>query len=273
MRPLLTKLLIFLLGLSAAGAVEIYRWRDERGQFHFSDKLREGAERLRLTTDRSYQTVRYVYDGDTVTLTSGKKIRLLGINTPEIEGRNKSAEPGGEEAKRWLTQALKDQRVNVVLDVEKQDKYGRTLAHLITENKRHINVEIVRAGLATANIHPPNLLYSRELVAAQDEAETAARGIWRLPDYQPKPASAIKAGSHRGWQRIVGRVQTVKTTRKFVYLTLTDHVDLRLERSNLALFPSPKSYVGKTLEARGWLNKSKTHFSMLIRHPSALKLL
>lgn len=269
----LLKSLVLMLAISAVYAEEIYRWQDENGKFYFSDKRREGAERLTIKPGYSYHRIQYVYDGDTVKLVDGRKIRLLGINTPEVEGRNKNAEAGGEEAKRWLTHALKGKRVRLVFDSEPKDKYGRTLAHLFTEDGLHLNLELVRLGLASLSIFPPNLLYSGELIRAQDEAEKNSRGIWRLPEYRIKPASSLRAVNHRGWQRISGRVKKIRTTRKYVYLTLGERVDFRIERANLDLFLNPNSYVGKEVEIRGWLNRSKKHFSMLIRHPSSVKML
>ena len=272
MRQFLIKLLILLLVLSVAGAEEIYRWQDENGKFYFSDKRREGAELLTIKPGYSYHRIQYVYDGDTVKLVDGRKIRLLGINTPEVEGRNKNEEAGGEEAKHWLTNALKGKRVRLVLDSEQKDKYGRTLAYLFTEDGLHLNLELVRLGLASLSIFPPNLLYSDELLRAQNEAEKDSRDIWSRPEYRIKPASSLRAGNHRGWQRISGRVKKIRTTRKYVYLSLSERVDFRIERANLALFPNPNSYVGKQVEIRGWLNRSKERYSMLIRHPSSVKM-
>lgn len=273
MLHVLLKSIVLLLAISTAYADEIYRWQDENGKFYFSDKRREGAERLTIKPGYSYHRIQYVYDGDTVKLVDGRKIRLLGINTPEVEGRNKNAEAGGEEAKRWLIHALKGKRIRLVLDREQKDKYGRTLAHLFTEDGLHINLELVRLGLASLSIFPPNLLYSGELIRAQVEAEKNSRGIWMLPEYRIKPASSLRAGNHRGWQRVSGRVKKIRATRKYVYLMLGERVDFRIERANLALFPNPNSYVGKEVEIRGWLNRSKERFSMLIRHPSSVKVL
>lgn len=273
MLHVLLKSIVLLLAISSACADDIYRWQDEHGKFYFSDKKREGAERLTIKPGYSYHRIQYVYDGDTVKLADGRKIRFLGINTPEVEGRNKNAEAGGEEAKRWLTHALKDKRVRLVLDSEPKDKYGRTLAHLFTEDGLHLNLELVRLGLASLSIFPPNLLYSNELLRAQTEAEQASRGIWRRPEYKIKPASRINAANYRGWQRISGRVKKIRTTRKYLYLTLNERVDFRIERANLALFPNPSDYVGKEVEIRGWLNRSKQRFSMLIRHPSSIRVL
>ncbi|WP_431066231.1 thermonuclease family protein [Methylotuvimicrobium sp.] len=273
MLQVLLKSIVLLLGISAACADEIYRWQDENGKLYFSDKRREGAERLTINPGYSYHRIQYVYDGDTVKLADGRKIRLLGINAPEVEGRNKNAEAGGEEAKRWLTHALKGKRVRLVLDTEQKDKYGRALAHLFTEDGLHLNLELVRLGLAALSVFPPNLRYSDELLLAQTEAEKNFRGIWRRPEYRIKPASSIRLGNHRGWQRISGRVKKIRTTRKYVYLTLGERVDFRIERANLALFPNLQGYVGKEVEIRGWLNRSKERFSMLIRHPSSVKIL
>lgn len=267
------KLWFVLLMLSDFGtaAAGVYRWQDENGNPHFSDRPRQGAERVTLKPGYAFLHVEHVYDGDTILLVDGRRVRLLGINTPEVEGRNKSEEAGGEQAKRWLMEALKDTRIRLVEDTEKLDKYGRFLAHVFTERNRHVNLELVRQGLAAVNIYPPNLQYTDALVAAQEEAEAAGRGIWSRPEYAPKPSSQISNKNGKGWQRVTGQVTALRTTRKFVYLKFTDRFDVRIERKNLALFPDINGYVGKAWEVRGWLNRSKNHFSMLIRHPSAIK--
>ncbi|MGR9046885.1 MAG: thermonuclease family protein [Gammaproteobacteria bacterium] len=256
-----------------AHAADVYRWHDQNGRTHFSDKPRPGAEIVDLEPGHAFSHIARVYDGDTVLLADGRKVRLLGINTPEVEGRNKTEEAGGEEARRWMTEKFNGVRVRLAQDVEKRDNYGRTLAHLFTEQQRHINLELVKAGLAAVTIYPPNLQYTDALVAAQDDAEKAGRGIWSQPAYAPKPAGQISGKNYKGWQRIVGRIIGLRQTRKFVYLELNGSLDARIERKNLALFPDLSSYRDKTLELRGWLNKSRGRFSMLIRHPSAIKIL
>ena len=276
MRIQMQRLLIgslVLLCCCSASAAEVYRWQDENGKPHFSDRPKPGSEIIALDPGYAFVHIKQVYDGDTVLLADGRKIRLLGINTPEVEGRNKTEEAGGDEAKRWLTELLKDTRVRLVSDVEKQDKYGRTLAYLFTEQKKHINLELVREGLAAVSIYPPNLQYADALMAAQNDAEAAGKGIWSRPEYAPKPVSQIATQNHKGWQRLTGQVTGLRQTRKFVYLTFTDRFDVRIERKNLALFPDLNDYVDKNLEVRGWLNQSKGRFSMLIRHPSAIKIL
>jgi len=93
-------------------------------------------------------------NGDTVVLEDGRKIRLLGINTPEVQHKDKMADAGGEDAKTWLINKLQHARIRLEFDLEKTDKYGRTLAHLFSEKKEHINLSLVKAGLAEISIYP-----------------------------------------------------------------------------------------------------------------------
>lgn len=263
--------LILMLCLSSWASAEIYQWRDEKGGEHFSDRPYPQAKKLDIKPGYGFYKVKAVYDGDTVELEDGRKVRLLGINTPEVQHRNQMADAGGEEARLWLTNKLQHAKVRMETDVEETDKYGRTLAHLFTEQKEHINLSLVKAGLASVNIYPPNLLYANELVAAEKQAEKARLGIWQRPEYAAIPAGSLTETGHSGWTRLTGRVVGIHNTRKYIYMELTDQVDARIECKWLSLFPDINEYLGKTVEVRGWLNKSRNHFSLLVRHPSAIR--
>ncbi len=261
---------LLLLCFSFSVRAEIFQWIDAHGNQHFSDRVQQGAELVQVNPGYSYYRVKKVYDGDTVLLSNNKKIRLLGINTPEVEGRHKSAQVGGEEAKQWLLMRLKNRKVRLETDIEKQDKYGRYLAHIFTEDKLHINLELVRKGLASVNIYPPNLKFSNALLQAQKQAEIDFIGIWSYPEYLPKQVTEIKHSSYKGWQRIVGRIESIRYTRKYSYLNLSDSFSLKINQKLLPLFPDLNSYIGKKVEVRGWINRNKNRYSMIIRHPSAI---
>jgi micrococcal nuclease len=264
-------LILFLLFSASVGA-DVYQWKDANGQSHFSDRSNApNAEKLAIKAGTSFLPVKYVYDGDTVELEDRRKIRLLGINTPEIQHRDKPAEAGGEAAKAWLTAKLKNVKVRIETDAEQTDNYGRTLGHLFTENNEHINVLLVAQGLAQVFIFPPNLKYANDLVNAQKQAEVAKLGIWQRPEYAPIPVEQLTETGHSGWTRLIGKVRSVHPARKFVYLEFTDRFNARVEMAWLSLFPDLNSYQGKIIEVRGWLNKRKNQYSMLIRHPSAIK--
>ncbi len=253
-------------------ASEIYQWKDKFGKTHFSDIKKAQAKLVKINPGHGYYFVKRVFDGDTVMLENGIKIRLLGINTPEVEHRNKSGQPGGEEAKRWLEQAVSGKKIRLQKDIEKKDKYGRTLAHVFTEDHRHINLELVEAGLATVNIHPPNLKFTQELLHAQEAAEKENLGIWQYPQYQPRTVASLETQRLKGWQRIFGTVKRIRQSRKYAYLVFSKRFDARVALKNLSYFPDIKHYVGKNIEVRGWLSRRKKHLSMLIRHPAAIKM-
>jgi endonuclease YncB( thermonuclease family) len=266
-------LLVLLLCSTIPACADVYQWQDEKGRKHFSDRVHDNSAKLKIKPGYSYYKVDRVYDGDTVRLDDGRKVRLLGINTPEIKHRNQDTEAGGESAKRWLSDKLINKKVRLETDVEQTDKYKRSLAHLFTENKEHINLQLVEMGLAAVNIYPPNLKYVTELVDAGSRAEKAKRGIWQQAEYAVKSIASLDENGHSGWLRLAGKVQVIRSSRKFVYLEFSDLFQARIEKKWLALFPNINSYRGKTLEVRGWINKNKGGWSMLIRHPSALKII
>lgn len=268
---LMKLLLILVLCLPSWAGAEVYHWRDAKGSEHFSDRFFPHAKILDIKPGYGFYTVKTVYDGDTVMLEDGRKVRLLGINAPEVQHRDKMADAGGEEARLWLVNKLQHAKVHMEIDVDKADKYGRTLAHLFTGQKEHINLSLVKAGLASVSIYPPNLLYVKELLAAEKQAEKARLGIWRRPEYAAIPISSLNKARHSGWMRLVGQVVNIRYSRKYIYLEFTGQVDARIERKWLSLFPDVNDYLDKTVEIRGWLNKSKQHFSLLIRHPSAIR--
>ena len=270
---LLQVLLVLLLCLPSWGCGEINQWPDAKGGGHFSDRSHPDAKLPNIKPGYGFYSVKTVYDGDTVQLEDGRKIRLLGINTPEVEHRDKSAEAGGEDAKAWLINKLQHTKVRLEIGDEKTDKYGRTLAHLFSENNEHINLSLVKAGLATISIYPPNLLYVDELRAAERQAEQNRLGIWGRPEYAAIPVGNLHEAGHPGWTRVVGKVIAIRDTPKTVYLVFSNRFEARIEREWLYLFPDVNDYVGRMVEVRGWLNKNKDHFSLLVRHPATLLIL
>lgn len=118
-------------------------------------------------------TVEYVHDGDTLFLDDGRKVRLLGVNTPEL------GECWGEEATA-LTRSLLPEgtAVRVLEDVEPLDQYGRSLLFIYTEDGLNVNLELLREGAAEVEQYRPNLLLQNELEDAEDTARDANVGMW-----------------------------------------------------------------------------------------------
>ena len=263
--------LIICITASTLSASEVYRSVDAHGRVTYSDKPSIGARQLEILSSPSRQLHRVarVYDGDTIVLENGKHVRLLGLNTPEIGGYQNDEEPGGMAAKKWLQALLQKNKVLLEFDHVRQDKYKRLLAHVFLPNGKHINLAILENGLAAVSIIPPNGRYTDQLVQAQQNAERQKLGIWSMPEYQVKPIAQI-SDQNKGWQRFTGSPVSIKKGKKYTRLIFTDKIDIRIANANLNLFPALTTYLGKTLEIRGWVARNKDHRSMLIQHPSAL---
>ncbi|HDY84273.1 hypothetical protein LCGC14_0580350 [marine sediment metagenome] len=270
---LMTRILLImsLLLQTHYSAADIYRQQDNKGHITFSDKVSASATRVqpKVSTYRYKHVVAKVYDGDTITLKNGERVRLLGINTPEIESRYRQDEAGGQTAKKWLQKKLKSGEVYLEFDKQRHDKYKRLLAHLFLVNGEHVNKELVAAGLATLSIIPPNLSYAAELEKAELSAQKKGLGIWSMADYKPISVQHLPK-KIVGWQRFLATPKEIKRSRKYVRLILTDKVDVRILVANLALFPDLKHYLNKPLEIRGWASRKKDHYSILVQHPSAI---
>lgn len=126
-------------------------------------------------------TVVRVVDGDTVHVRIGdriEKVRLIGVNTPEIHHPRKGEEPGGRQALAVNRQLLLGKRVRLELDVQHRDRYGRLLAYVWVGDTM-VNAELVRRGYAQVMTVPPNVRYQDLFLKLQRDAREAGRGLWR----------------------------------------------------------------------------------------------
>jgi endonuclease YncB( thermonuclease family) len=126
-------------------------------------------------------TVEYVHDGDTLFLTDGRKVRLLGVDTPEV-GEN--AECYGDEATALLRSMLPEgTAVHVLADAQPLDQFDRSLLLLWLpasdqDAATFVNLELIEHGAAEAVVLEPNLLYAEEFEAAEDAARAGDLGLW-----------------------------------------------------------------------------------------------
>jgi micrococcal nuclease len=113
-----------------------------------------------------------IIDGDTFETETGEKVRLIGINAPEI------SDMFGEEAKQYLSELIENKTVNLQSDniSKDRDQYQRLLRYVILDGV-DINKKMVSDGFAFAYLKY-HFSYSREYKLAQIEAREANKGIW-----------------------------------------------------------------------------------------------
>jgi micrococcal nuclease len=115
-------------------------------------------------------------DGDTLWLSGIGKVRLIGIDTPEVFGQS---ECFGREASAFAERILPPgTHVRYRLGVDPRDRYGRALAYLYLDDGRMFNELLAERGYATPLTIPPNVEYANRFVAAARRARDANRGLW-----------------------------------------------------------------------------------------------
>jgi len=133
----------------------------------------------RIEGEGTYSVER-VIDGDTFVLEGGERVRLIGVNTPELARGRQSAEPLAEEARQFTRRQIENQEVLLQFDRERRDRYGRLLAYVYREEWM-LNEELIRAGYSRAETkYSYSPAMKRRFQHAEEEARQARRGLWKL---------------------------------------------------------------------------------------------
>ena len=144
--------------------------------------------------------VRKVVDGDTLEVSGGERVRLIGVDTPETKAPNQPVGCFGKEASTFTAMLLPPgTAVRLVGDVEQRDRYGRLLAYVYRQSDGlFVNAELLRRGYAQLLTVPPNVAHTDEFVAIARQARDGAQGLWGtctlLPDGRVAPASSAPGG-------------------------------------------------------------------------------
>lgn len=157
--------------------------------------------------------VKRVSDGDTIVLSGGPKIRLIGIDTPESANNSKlrkdSQRSGqdraeiikmGKEALAFTRSLVEGQKVRVEYDVQKKDRYGRSLGYVYrfvcstcaieaVQGYEYatlddgvyifVNATIIKSGFASQMTVPPNVKHAELFRKLYREARESKRGLWK----------------------------------------------------------------------------------------------
>lgn len=218
--------------------------------------------------------VAYVYDGDTLRLEDGRKVRFIGINTPEINHDGGPSEPFARAARQRLQSLIGERRITLRYGAQRRDRYGRLLAHPYLPNGQSLSVTLLNEGLAATVVIPPNLWQSDCYLAAEHQARKSGRGVWAEGLWPVKRSTELARGDS-GFALLQGRIEEVDESRNSLWLELEGNVALRIPKKSLHYFSdgSPRTFAGRQVEARGWLTYYKGKWRMNVRHPNALGLL
>ncbi len=189
-----------------------YEYRRAEGNQRFIEQSKED-----MIISGRIGIVERVVDGDTLKLTNGVRVRLIGIDTPENKSNDKAKRDSertgkdletitkmGQEATEFVHDlGLEGKEVRLEFDVQERDKYGRLLAYVflkvcpddglckyeaaaLAEYKtlnglpyNFINATIIKAGYASPMTIPPNVKYVDLFRKLYEQARENKRGLWR----------------------------------------------------------------------------------------------
>jgi micrococcal nuclease len=181
---------VFLF-LSFVSALCLLGCNKEQTTVYYSEEGKFSVP-LGKTADYTDIKVARVVDGDTLQLENGEKVRLIGIDTPEMHEsaklhrdarRNKqdvtAIQKMGGRAYEFTRGLLEGKRVSLEFDVERRDRYERLLAYVYLKDGTFVNAEIVKQGYAGLMTYPPNVRYADLFAKLYREARENKMGLWK----------------------------------------------------------------------------------------------
>jgi micrococcal nuclease len=134
----------------------------------------------------SYQVTR-VTDGDTIHVQLGsrdERVRLIGVNTPEVPWYGGRGECFGVEAGLYTRGRLTGRTVRLSIDRDLRDRYGRLLAYAYVGSEL-FNLTLVQLGYATADPVRPDVRFAHAFDRAEGMARARKAGLWRTCPTEP----------------------------------------------------------------------------------------
>ncbi len=134
--------------------------------------VKENGEDSIVEEGESNLMVVKVIDGDTLMLSNGETVRLIGIDAPE------RGEKCYKEAKEKLGEMALWKEGELESDVEAKDRYGRSLYYVYIDGN-FVNLKMVRQGYSFKFEYPPNIRYAEQISEAESKARDSNSGcLW-----------------------------------------------------------------------------------------------
>lgn len=235
--------------------------------------------------DKELFKVVEVVDGDTFIINDehSSRVRMLGIDTPEIINEYGPGEPFSKEARKLLEEYIGDKSVTLEYGEEKFDPYGRILAYVFVDD-RFINEEMLEKGLARLFIFREKHEYNATLRKAEDTAKKTRKGIWGNQsgfeydagnsDFLVKPVNVKRHVDQRVVTR--GKITGVRKSDKVTVLSIEDDLDIVIFADNLGSFTHfginpAEDYTGQLVKVIGKVTVYRGRTQIVVNHPVAIK--
>ena len=231
---------------------------------------------LRSDISRDSGLVAAVYDGDTVKVKFGdgteRKIRLIGIDSPELDDSRDGVRFMALMAKRFAYLKLNGRRVALSYERPLEDKYGRLLAYLTPDDGPLFNEEILREGFALvlrAFPHDPGMMKRFDL--AEAEAKNAGKGLWRKSGPPEVPPGEVGRQLGRLISVPMAIAQTEKKRGFFILRPVIGDFEVLIPKSRLGPFGDIEKLPGRTILVSGLVETYRGRVQIMVYLPLQLK--
>src|SRR3990170_2725096 len=232
-------------------------------------------------------TVATVIDGETLQLTDGRTVRLIGAKAPmpPLGWRGEDPWPLVDEAKDALESLASGREIELRFGGRRIDRHGHALAQVFVVSggtRLWLQEEMIAKGLARVYSLPDSRDCIAELMAREREARAKRRGVWGSSAYRIESALDVKRLGRliHSYQLVEGRVASVGKGRGRIYLNFApdwrSDFTISVERKDVGAFAAAgidlKTLAGARVRVRGflaWRNGPMIEAS----HPEQIELL
>lgn len=219
--------------------------------------------------------LKYVNDGDTITLKDGRLVRMIGIDTPEIDFQYPElSQPYAKEARHFLQKYLQPGQVlNLYFDQKRLDPYGHTLAYVYTEKGEHLQEILLSHGFAKTRVYQNDYFWS-----CLNQVELTARdkklGLWSHPDYRAKTVDELGRSDRNRWGEVMGVVTGYERKGQYLWLILDEKFYVGIPRAESGKFSNilNLNLLESRVIVRGSLYYSYKKWQLISSHPSQISL-
>jgi micrococcal nuclease len=223
-----------------------------------------------------------IIDGDTVVLSTGQEVRLVGIQAPKLSlGRHSMQSwPYSAEAREALVFTFLNRNVRFGYAGNRMDRHGRGLAHLVRDDGNWLQGWMIANGHARVYSFPDNRQFVDQLLRLEIAARAARSGLWELPLYQVHSATEKVILPANFFHLIEGRITDIGISQGRYFInfgedwkedfTATIYPDT--ERRFRGEWPDWSVLTGRTVRVRGWVY-FRNGSAIDITHPEQIELI
>ncbi|MFT5258709.1 MAG: endonuclease YncB(thermonuclease family) [Gammaproteobacteria bacterium] len=222
---------------------------------------------------QSTHLLQYVVDGDTIVVDEDTKVRMIGINTPEMGYGDRIQEPFAKQAKTTLTALLGNGEVRLVAGKEAQDRSGRELAYVFSGNGKDVQIALLEQGLAFAIAVGENQSKLSEYLTAESKARDKGLGVWGDDYFLPQQAKILAKQRARGYRHVTGIVTRTSKSNKHFSLHLGDTFKVLIPRQFWTdhFKGGITQFINKKIVTRGWVFTLGNISGVKVYHPSMIE--